>query len=178
MLMKTPKTLWYLLFLMLFIASCGDEKPKPVDVSRQANLDESLEKANRYLVNEEEEEIQNYISRHHYQPVATGTGLRYQVLHQGQGDTIAEGQLVTLEYELKNIMGDVIYNSENEGAKSFVVGHGDVESGLDEAVRHLRQGDVAVVIIPSHLGYGLHGDQKDIPGCSTLVYMLKVVDVK
>jgi len=176
--MKTYRSLWYILFLMLFVASCGDKKPKPVAVTQQSNLDESLEKANRYLVNEEEEEIQNYINRHHYQPVATGTGLRYQVLHHGQGDTIAEGQLVTLEYELKNIMGDVIYNSENDGAKSFVVGHGDVETGLDEAVRHLRQGDIAVVIIPSHLGYGLHGDQKDIPGCSTLIYMLKVVDVK
>ena len=30
-----------------------------------------------------------------------------------------------MDYVLNNIMGDVIYSSENDGVKSFVVGHGD-----------------------------------------------------
>jgi len=174
--MKT--TVWYVFLVMLLFASCGEQKPKPAATNQEEQLKESLEKANRYLVNDEEEDIQNYIHRHNYEMISTGTGLRYQVLHQGAGDTICPGQLVSLEYELRNIMGDVIYTSENDGVKSFVVGHGDVESGLDEAVRHLRKDDVAVVIIPSHLGYGLLGDQKSIPERATLIYTLKVKDVK
>lgn len=173
---KCWKTGIYLVFA-LFIISCNEEVKKPV-LDQQKPLKESLEKANRYLVNDEEEDIQNYISRHKLNMVSTGTGLRYQVLREEKGDLIRSGQLVTLDYELKNIMGDMIYTSENDGPKSFVVGHGNVESGLDEAVRHLHKGDVAVVILPSHLGYGLLGDQNRIPERATLVYTLKVADVK
>lgn len=161
----------------LSFGSCREEV-KPRTSSQQPQLKESLEKANRYLVNDEEEEIQNYIARHRLNMVATGTGLRYQILQEGAGDTIQPGQTVTMEYVLIDLRGDIIYSSENDGIKSFVVGQGGVESGLDEAVRHLRKGDVAKVIFPSHLGFGLLGDQKDIPERATLIYTVKIIDVK
>ena len=81
-----------------------------------------------------------------------------------------------MEFELRSIAGDVIYSSENDGVKSFVIGDGSVEAGLDEAVRHLHRGDLAKVIIPSHLGYGLHGDDRSIPEYATLVYVIKILE--
>ena len=85
---------------------------------------------------------------------------------------------MTLEYELHSIQGDLIYSSENEGVKKFVVGDGSVESGLDEAVAYLHKGDVAKVIIPFHLAYGLHGDDRDIPEYATLVYTIKIIEIQ
>lgn len=161
----------------LFIA-CNEGGRNNTSQQQQKPLKESLEKVNRYLVNDEEEDIRNYMTRHQLDMISTGTGLRYQVLKAGEGDSIRPGQLVSLEYVLKNIMGDVIYSSDNDGIKSFVVGHGDVESGLDEAVRLFKKGTVAQLIIPSHLGYGLLGDQKDIPERATLIYTIKIIDVK
>lgn len=161
----------------LSLFSCQDGKQRQ-HVGNQHQLKESLEKANRYLVNDEEEDINNYVARHKLDMVATGTGLRYKILKAGTGEAIREGQTVTLDYELKDIKGDLIYSSKEDGVKTFVVGHGDVESGLDEAVRHLHQGDVAVVIIPSHLGYGLLGDQKRIPEYATLIYTIRINEVK
>ena len=58
----------------------------------------------------------------------------------------------------------------------FVVGHGGVESGLEEAVLHLHYGDEAEIVIPSHLAYGLTGDGNKIPINSTIVYKVKVVE--
>ncbi len=75
-------------------------------------------------------------------------------------------------------MGDEIYSSDKDGVMKFVVGCGDVVSGLDEAMPYLHQGDVAKVIIPSHLGYGLLGDQKSIPERSTLIYTIRVLKVE
>lgn len=161
----------------LLLCACHNEQ-KPSVNHNQAQLKESLEKANRYLVNDEENDINNYVARHKYTMIATGTGLRYQVLQSGTGDSIRQGQVVTMDYELKDIKGDLIYSSKNDGVKTFVVGNGDVESGMDEAVRHLHLGDVAVVIIPSHLGYGLLGDQKSIPERATLVYTIRINEVK
>lgn len=166
-----------LLSAVQLLTSCNEEAKKPSS-QQHTPLKESLEKVNRYLVNEEEEEIENYIARHKLDMISTGTGLRYQLIQPGEGDTIHDGQLVTMDYVLNNIMGDVIYSSDNDGVKSFVVGHDDVESGLDEAVRHLRKGAVAKLIIPSHQGYGLLGDQKSIPERATLIYTVKILEVK
>ena len=110
--------------------------------------------------------------------IATGTGLRYQIIKPGSGELIQPGQTVTMEYVLNDIRGDVIYTSETEGDKKYVVGHSDVETGLDEVARYLRLGDVAKVIIPSHLGYGLLGDQKSIPERATLIYTIKIKDIQ
>ena len=157
--------------------SCHEQVQKPVQVD-DAKLKESLEKANRYLVNDEEEDIQNYILRHQLDVVSTGTGLRYQIIKEGDGEMIKPGQTVTLEYVLYNVMGDEIYSSDKDGKMKFVVGCGDVVSGLDEAMPHLHQGDVAKLIIPSHIGYGLLGDRKSIPERSTLIYTVRVLKVE
>ena len=162
--------------LLLPLLSCGENAPKQAAPVTKSEMRSSMEKANRYLLNEEEEEIENYVRRHGLTPTKTGTGLRYQILKQGSEQKIEKGQEVTLEYELHSIAGDLIYSSENDGLKSFVVGQGQVESGLEEAMTYLHRGDVAKLIIPFHLGYGLHGDDDKIPEYATLVYTIKIKD--
>ena len=169
--------IFVVLAVVLLLQSCA-EKPKETPQVSDKQIKESLEKANRYLVNDEEEDIQNYIARHQFDMVATGTGMRYQIMQAGSGEQIKPGQTVTMEYVLNDIMGEVVYSSENDGVIKAVVGCGDVVSGLDEALKHLHLGDVAKVIVPSHLGYGLLGDQKDIPARSTLIYTIKIIKVE
>lgn len=114
--------------------------------------------------------------RHGLDVVATGTGLRYQILKQGAGNQVKKGDKVSLEYELCSLAGNLFYSSEKDGVKSFVVGEGNVESGLDEAMNYMHYGDVAKLIIPFHLAYGLHGDDNRIGEYTTLVYTIKVND--
>lgn len=166
-----------IMLLALLMASCH-EKPHPVAPPSDAQLKESLEKANRVLANDEEEDIESYVRRHQWDMVSTGTGLRYEIVQQGEGPLIQAGQLVTMEYVLYDIFGDVVYSSENDGVMQFLVGQGAEVAGLDEAVRHLHRGDVAHVIVPSHLGYGLLGDQESVPGRATLIYTLKIIEVQ
>ena len=167
----------YLVLLMLLcFVSCEEKTPKQTQSIPKRDMKSSMETANRYLVNEEEEDIGNYIKRHGLDMVKTGTGLRYQILKQGSDQLIEKGQTVALEYELQSIAGDLIYSSENDGLKTFVVGKGEVESGLDEAMTFLHRGDLAKLIIPSHLAFGLHGDENRIPEYATLVYTIKVLE--
>lgn len=176
--MKKTGVFLFLLLIANLLVSCREGTPVNTVDLQSEQLKESLEKANRYLTNEEEEEIQRYISRHKLDMVSTGTGLRYQVTQEGRGDLIRPGQRVRLEYVLNDIAGHVIYSSEKDGIRTFDVGCGDVEPGLDEVMPYLRKDAVAKVIIPSHLGYGLQGDHKGISPRSTLIYTLKVIEVK
>ena len=162
--------------LLLVSFSCDEKNPKPSQPVTKGEMKSSMEKANRYLLNEEAEDIENYVKRHGLNMTTTGTGLRYQILKQGSEQKIEKGEVVTLEYELHSIAGDLIYSSENDGVKSFIVGEGRVESGLDEAMTYLHRGDVAKLIIPFHLGYGLHCDDNRIPEYATLVYTIKILD--
>ena len=174
------KSCWFILVAMMLVVmgvACGEQPQNPLQVDN-SQLKESLERANRYLANDEEKDICNYMERHRLDMVSTGTGLRYQILQEGEKELIQPGQTVTMEYVLYNVMGDVVYSSENDGVMKFVVGCGDVVSGLDEAMPHLHRGDVAKVIVPSHLGYGLVGDQKSIPERSTLIYTVRILDVR
>ena len=159
------------------LGSCK-EKPQVQQKTTIEDMKSSMETANRYLLNEEEEDIANYIARHGLDMASTGTGLRYQIIKQGSDKPIAVGQTVTLDYELHSITGDLIYSSVNDGVKSFVVGSGTVESGLDEAMSYFHYGDYGKLIIPFHLAYGLHGDDNMIPKYATLVYTIKIKDIQ
>ncbi len=167
----------YLIMLLLGCFFSCEEKPRkqPAPLSK-SEMKNSMETANRYLLNEEAEDIENYIKRHGLEMNITGTGLRYQILKHGNGKRIEKGEKVALEYELGSIAGDLFYSSEKDGVKIFIVGEGSVEAGLDEAMAYLRRGDVAKLIIPFHLAFGLHGDDKRIPEYATLVYTIKITD--
>ncbi len=99
---------------------------------------------------------------------------------KGFGDSIRKGgELVRFEYVTKLLSGDVIYSSASSGIKEFVVGRGGgVEAGLEEAVLHLKHGDNAIIILPSHLAFGLLGDQDKIPPRSTIIYEIEIVGNK
>jgi FKBP-type peptidyl-prolyl cis-trans isomerase len=168
----------------VFLYSCNENKQSGYvsnDESRISGKKEqniSLEKVNRYLVIKEKEEIDYFIKRHKWDMMSTGTGLRYQIYEKGRGEKVKEGDVITLKYKVYLMTGDLIYSSDSLGLKTFKVGKGGVESGLEEAVLCLNKGDKARLILPSHLAYGLKGDLNRIPKRTPIVYDIQVIDIK
>ncbi len=167
-------------FIFVMFSCVNNDKPKYDQVVRhrvaQDDINESLEEANRNFLIQEAGLINDYIEYHKLNVIQTGTGLRYQIHDQGDDDLIEEGDIITLEYEVRLLNGNLIYSSENDGNKTFLVGRGGVESGLEEAVLKLSKNSVATLILPAHLAYGLTGDGNKVPHRATLVYKIKVVD--
>lgn len=167
-------------FLILFsccllVFSCDnkkEEKKKTINLN-SPEIDKSLEKANRYLFRTEEEQIDDYVRRHKLEMIETGTGLRYQIVKEGDGEKVTKGKKITIALETYFITGDLVYSEE----KTFEVGKGGVESGIEEAILLMKKGDVAKIILPSHLAFGVLGDQNKIPSRVTLVYKLKIIDL-
>lgn len=170
----------YLFLILITVSSCElvDNEKENSSKDQNKSVNEALEKANKYLIRTESEDIENYIRRHQLEMEETGSGLRYMFIEKGNGKKAETGKTVVLDYTVKLLTGDVIYSSDINGQKIFKIGKGDVESGLEEALQFLRAGDKVKLILPAHLAYGLLGDNNKIPPRSTLIYDVEVVEIK
>jgi len=167
-----------LIFSLIFF-SCND-KGKDVDKSsdKQQYSKKSLEKINQMLVDKDVEVIKNYIERRGWDMKMTESGLWYMIYKEGNGELIEKNDYITLNYKVWLIDGTLCYSSDSLGAKSFIVGKGGVETGLEQGVLMLRKGSKARFIMPPHLAHGLVGDNKKIPARATIIYDVEVVEVK
>ncbi|MFM1875806.1 MAG: putative FKBP-type peptidyl-prolyl cis-trans isomerase precursor [Bacteroidota bacterium] len=164
------------IILLAFTVSCNTEteQQKTVDPTK---FKKPLMHANKELVELEEMDIENYIQRHNWKMEATGSGLRYLIYEHGNGKMVEAGKVVQFHYQTELLSGKVCYTSDSLGVREFLVGRGGVESGLEEAVLYLREGDRVKIILPSHLAFGLLGDEDCIPTKAVVVYDLKVLAV-
>lgn len=174
------KILIVILLTLQTIVSCdnNDRTQKSVQTVDKKELEELLIEANINMLSQESAIIDSFVNNKNLNVIKTGTGLRYYIEEAGEGDLIVKGNRVSLEYEVRFLNGKLVYSSDKDGIKTFVVGRGGVESGLEEAILFLRKNSVATIIIPSYLAHGLVGDGNRITQRATLVYKLKVIDIK
>jgi FKBP-type peptidyl-prolyl cis-trans isomerase FkpA len=162
---------------VLFVFSqCGEvNRDKTPQVP--SDYKESLLKANQEAVRIENEQIDDYVRRHHLDMKTTETGIRIMILKQGIGQKAETGRTVKLSYTLTFLTGDTVYSAAKDGPIIFEIGKGQVITGLEEAILLLKVGDRAKIIIPSHLAFGLIGDQKKILHKATLVYDMEFISM-
>jgi len=164
---------------LLSLLSCGHKQEKKTEkINGQKVLAEKLIEANKQSVAVENEQIEKLLATSTWKMTETATGLRYELLEKGHGHKITTGNIVRFEYAVKLLTGENIYSSDKDGPKEIKVGSGGIESGLEEGLLYLRGGDKARFVIPSYLAYGLTGDQNKIPPKSTLIYNVKITDIK
>jgi FKBP-type peptidyl-prolyl cis-trans isomerase FkpA len=167
-----------IVLLSIGLSNCNENsEKKPVEID-PGSIKEPLLKANKQVVGTEDTQIRNLIARYGWNMKETGTGLRYLVYKQGNGQQVQRERRVRINYEVRLITGDLVYSSKESGPKEFIVGSGGVESGLEEAILLFKVGDKAKLILPSHLAWGLIGDQDRIPPKSTLLYDIEVLEIK
>jgi len=170
-------------FLMLILAavfiSCEHQpqKQKQIIVNQDV-IDQRMMNANRILLENENEQIAEFTKRYLWKMNTTASGLRYMVYEKGKGLKAKINNRIKIKYKTSLLNGVTVYNSDVDGLKTFVTGKAEVESGLEEGILLLKVGDKAKFIIPSHLAFGLIGDQKKIPKKATLVYDVELLDVE
>jgi FKBP-type peptidyl-prolyl cis-trans isomerase len=159
------------------VAGCKDET-QPAKKLSEAEIKERLIEANQKRVKREKTNIDSLLESKGWHMTSTGTGLRYQILENGSGDSVKTNDRVEVEYDIISLTGDTIYSSSTKGTEEFKVGMDHIETGIHEAVALMRVGDKARVVLPAHLAHGLLGDDRDIPSNASLVYYLEIVAVK
>jgi len=109
----------------------------------------------------------------------TNSGLRYQIIQNGNGDKAEKGKQISVHYKGQLADGTVFDSSyQRKQPIDFTVGIGQVIKGWDEGLQLLQVGDKARLVIPSHLAYGSQGAGGVIPPDATLIFDIELMDVK
>ncbi|MCX6251754.1 MAG: FKBP-type peptidyl-prolyl cis-trans isomerase [Bacteroidetes bacterium] len=166
------------IFICFFFYSCDNTPQSSSGTKHFGNIKDSIINYNKKIVRTEDQQIEDFIARYQWKMNKTTTGLRYMIYKKGDGPQAKKGMIATLDYSIRLLSGDLINSSAGKAPLVFKIGHGGVESGLEEGILFLHKGDHVKFIVPSHLAFGLMGDQDKIPPGATLVYNVELINLK
>ncbi len=108
----------------------------------------------------------------------TSSGLRYQIVQKGDGQSAKKGDKVSVHYRGQLADGTVFDSSYKRNQPiDFQLGIGQVIPGWDEGISLLKVGDKARFVIPSDLAYGSKGAGGVIPPNATLIFDVELMKV-
>lgn len=122
--------------------------------------------------------LRNFIERQKIDIEPTSSGLYYIQLTQGTGKAVELGDLVTINYEGRFLNGK-FFDSTIKLNQPFEFVYGtemQVISGLDEAIGRMREGERAIIILPSELAWGDKGSSTGIiPPFTSVIYEIELI---
>ena len=108
-------------------------------------------------------------------------GIYYIVQQTGSGPAVAIGDTVVIHYEGHFLNGKYFDSTRRRNDPlQFVYGHQlQVIGGLEKAIGKMREGDKALVIIPSEQAFGTVGSVEGIvPPFTPVVFEIELINVK
>lgn len=170
------KLFGFALVTLLIFSACKTKSRKLTPQDREV-FKENLVKANRGLVDLDQDKIKSFAKRRNWEMQVSETGMWYQILPGKSGEKAQEGLVAHLKYQVSLLDGTICYTSDSLGDMAFKIGQGGVESGLEEAILMMKVGDRGRFIMPPHLAHGLLGDENKIPSRTIIVYQTELLNL-
>jgi FKBP-type peptidyl-prolyl cis-trans isomerase FkpA len=171
------KTLPAILVSLSFFAACSSNNNHPKTDQEILEYKEPLVGVNKILVDKDSAEIASYCTHRKLTLTTSESGLWYKIYHIGKGDSAKTDLVANIKYKVSLLSGKVCYSSDSLGLKSFLIGQGGVETGLEIGILKMREGDKAKFIMPPNLAYGLLGDENKIPARTIIIYDVELMNL-
>lgn len=154
--------------LIAMLSCCGSKEDENKDFEWNNEISTKYNKLNSQ---EEEIDINLYLARKPtWNMVKTGSGLRYYIYEtKDKSEKPQIGNTVDVQYKVELLDGEVVDETKEDEVQEFIVDRAQIETGIQEAVKLMKEGERAKLIIPSHLAHGLIGDLSKIPPLSILI---------
>ena len=105
------------------------------------------------------------------------SGLQYEVITEGDGESPKETDTVECHYHGTLIDGTVFDSSVQRGQPA-TFGVNQVIKGWVEALQLMKVGSKWILFVPSNLAYGEQGAGNDIQPNSTLIFEVELLGIK
>jgi len=103
----------------------------------------------------QEDLISNYATNNMTNAQSIDNGMYISIKGTGEGDKYVDGNTVSTNYK-GYFMDDFVFDKSSSPLK-VTIGEGKVIKGYEEALKHMKKGQTATVIIPHKMGYGEDG---------------------
>ena len=117
--------------ILLFSCKQNDKNER---TGNQKETRESLIRMNQMLIEKDRQSIETYVERKQLKMNMSESGLWFTILKEGKGDKALKGKIAKINYKITLINGTICYDSDNNGPKTFMIGSGGVEKGLEEGI--------------------------------------------
>ncbi|MEJ1973590.1 MAG: FKBP-type peptidyl-prolyl cis-trans isomerase [Lacunisphaera sp.] len=108
----------------------------------------------------------------------TYTGLRYIILEPGdaKGPSPVPGEMVAMAYKGMLLNGKIFDQSTPDKPLKTRIARDGLIEGWEEAIQKMHRGEKWLLIVPSELAYGSHGNPPLIKRDTTLVFEMQLLD--
>ena len=115
--------------------------------------------------------INSYVDSHN--------GFWYVYNHKIDGNLVfpKTEDVVTLQYDIQDLEGNIIYAKEELGNKEYKVGKQDFIPALQDGIKLMKKGETITFVIPSYRGFGVVGDEHKIGVNQTLKSTVTLLDI-
>ncbi|MDP5044106.1 MAG: gliding motility-associated peptidyl-prolyl isomerase GldI [Leeuwenhoekiella sp.] len=171
-----------LVVLLVLVSACKTpEARRPVSQSSGSYVDLSIER-NKKMNKAQEEAIKLIMEanpEHEYFSSDKGFWYYYNVKDTTSLIKPKTGDLVTFNYEINALDGNLLISKEDLGEQTYQIeqSNQDLISGLKDGLKLMQEGDVVTFLLPSHKAFGYYGFE-DIIGSNlpiqTKVYLTQV----
>lgn len=108
--------------------------------------------------------------------VKTESGLAYKILSEGKGAMPKATDTVKVHYH-GTLTDGTVFDSSKERGQPVTFPLNRVIKGWTEGVQKVKEGGKIKLVIPSELAYGDSGAPPKIPGGSTLVFEVELLEI-
>lgn len=168
-----------LLFLTVLLINCAGKK-KPETAKGEAWSNDHSVSYQSEVNTREQLKIGVYLEHRKYLNMnITSSGLRYQIIRPNpKGELGKPGKTALATVKISLLNGTKCYETDSSFFEEIPIDHNDRESGLNEALKLMRVGEKAKLILPSHLAHGLVGDLQKVPPLSILIIDVELINLE
>lgn len=110
-----------------------------------------------------------------YDVDTTAMGIYYIIHYEGEGPLVQPGDTIDIAYEGYLSEGSMFDNTDSW---EFIFKEQSIIPGFDDGLALMNKDCEIELIIPSSLAYGAYGSPPGIPSFSTLIFGVKMNDIK
>lgn len=169
------------LMTILFFLSCkSPEARRPITAKSGSYIDISAER-NKKLNEIEKKHILQALSKNpEADYMASQSGFWYYYNTKVENDTLPTpnfGDIVTFDYNVKTLNGDVIYSKQDTKTQRYPMDQAELFTGLREGLKLMKEGETVTFFFPSQKSYGYYGDHNKIGTNTPLVCEVTVQSI-
>lgn len=168
-----------ILTLITLMISCSNpEARKPIVRKTSSFMNESIER-NKMLNKAENAILLQRIKSdtvHSYINSENGFWYYYDISVSDEEYTPVRGDEVFYTHEIRGLNNAILYSEEELGTKSYLIDKEELITGLQDALKIMKEGEKVTFLFPSYKAYGYTGYDRVQPN-QPLIYTVQLLKI-